>query len=333
MSKKLNLLLPYDYVKDATEKIRLSKNRVSFLSMILTEDTSTNGLITELSEAAKRGVNVEVAADIFTYGELGGTFLPIKYYSSPARKTLRLSKNFRKNGVNFTWLGRTRSTIFNGRTHIKWCIVDDTVYSFGGVNLYDKGVGNTDYMFKINDKKLADKLVAEYRRLKQSDAKGYAYRSHSVSHELGEVLIDGGIYGDSIIYRRACKLAKEASDVLLVSQYCPTGKLGRLLKKTNSRLYFNPPKNISFINKIVISFGMFFSGHRTLYEKPNYLHAKFMIFTMPNGEKIAITGSHNFVYGGVLLGTREISLQTKDKHIIEQLETFFRDHVEKPKTT
>lgn len=327
MSKKPELLLPVDYVKDATESIRQAKNRVSFLSMVLADDTATNGLITELSRAAKRGVNVEVAGDIFTYGEIGGTFLPIKYYSKPARATLRLSKKLRKSGVRFTWLGRTKSTIFNGRTHIKWCIVDDTVYSFGGVNLYDKGVSNVDYMFKVTDRKLADNLVAEYRRLQQADARDYAYKSRAIPHSLGEVLIDGGIFGESIIYRRACKLAKEASSILLVSQYCPTGKLGRLVKKVDSKLYFNPPQNIHFINKVVISVGMFFSGHRTLYKRPNYLHAKFIIFTMPNGKKVAITGSHNFVYGGVLLGTREIALQTENKAIIKQLEDFFYQEV------
>lgn len=331
MSKKLELLLPSDYVKDATEKIRQAKKRVSFLSMILTDDASTNGLLTELSEAAKRGVDVEVAADIFTYGELGGTFLPIKYYSAPARAALQLSKKFRKSGVRFTWLGKTRSTIFNGRTHIKWCIVDDTIYSFGGVNLYDKGVTNTDYMFKVSDGNLADTLVREYSRLKEADAKDYSYRSHSVKHDLGEVLIDGGINGDSIIYRRACKLAKQASSVLLVSQYCPTGKLGRILKKSDSKLYFNPPANISFLNKIVISVGMLFSGHRTLYDQPKYLHAKFMIFTMPDGKKVALTGSHNFVYAGVLLGTREIALQTENKQAIKQLEDFFHQQIETPK--
>jgi len=52
-----------------------------------------------------------------------------------------------------------------------------------------------------------------------------------------------------------------------------------------------------------------------------------MIFTMPDGRKIAVTGSHNFVYGGVLLGTREIALETDDKKVIRQLERFFDSYV------
>ena len=52
-----------------------------------------------------------------------------------------------------------------------------------------------------------------------------------------------------------------------------------------------------------------------------------MIFTMPDGRKVAITGSHNFVYGGVLLGTREIALETDDPKIVRQLERFFKTYV------
>jgi cardiolipin synthase len=141
------------------------------------------------------------------------------------------------------------------------------------------------------------------------------------------VLTDGGFQGDSIIYRRVCELAKEAKEVLLVSQYCPTGKLARILRNKPAKLYFNPPELAGPLNRAVISVGMLFSHHKTLYKRDRYLHAKFMIFTMPSGEKIAITGSHNFVYGGVLLGTREIALETNDRKIIRQLEAFFQEHV------
>ena len=49
---------------------------------------------------------------------------------------------------------------------------------------------------------------------------------------------------------------------------------------------------------------------------------------MPNGNKIAITGSHNFMFGSVVLGTREVALETSDTAIIAQLEKFFKNHVE-----
>jgi cardiolipin synthase len=318
-------MLPVAYVTDAAKHIRAAKNRVSFLSMVVADDSSTDDLIDALSETAERGITVEVAADVFTYSELGGFILPTRYRSKQSRATTRMSKLFVKSGVKFTWLGRSHSIIFSGRTHMKWCIVDDTIYSFGGVNLYQKGIENYDYMFKIQDSELADTLIDEYHRLTRADAGGYAYRSHSFMHGDDRILIDGGLFGDSIIYRRVCKLAKEASRVVFVSQYCPTGRLSKIMKKTKSKLYFNQPSNATAMNHFAIRFGMVTTGNQTLYKKSRYLHAKFMMFYMPDGRKIAITGSHNFSNAGVLLGTREIALQTENPEVISQLEHFLKD--------
>ena len=266
MSVSPKLMLPVAYVTDAAKHIRQAKTRVSFLSMVVADDKTTDELIDALSEAAERGVTVEVAADVYTYGELGGFIWPTRYRSKQSRLTTKMSKYFVKSGVKFTWLGRSHSVIYSGRTHIKWCVVDDVVYSFGGVNLYQKGIENYDYMFKIRDNLLADKLIDEYHRLARADAGGYAYRSHSFMHGDDAILIDGGLFADSIIYRHACKLAKEASSVIFVSQYCPTGKLSNILKKTNTQLYFNQPSNATALNRFVIRLGMIVTGNKTLYK-------------------------------------------------------------------
>jgi cardiolipin synthase len=52
-----------------------------------------------------------------------------------------------------------------------------------------------------------------------------------------------------------------------------------------------------------------------------------MIFYMPDGRTVALSGSHNFVSAGVILGTREIALETEDPAIVAQLETFFKKYV------
>jgi len=318
-------MLPSAYVTDAAKHIRQAKNRVSLLSMVVADDSSTDDLIDALAEAAERGVTVEVAADVFTYGVLGGFVWPTRYRSKQSRTTNKMSKTLIKSGAKFTWLGRSHTTIYSGRTHIKWCVVDDTVYSFGGVNLYETGIENFDYMFKLQDAELADKLIDEYHRLARADAGGYAYRSHSFMHGADTILIDGGLFGDSIIYRRACKLTAEATKVTIVSQYCPSGRLSRLLKKTDSSIYFNPPINAQALNRFVIRLGIFLTGHKTLYNGSRYLHAKFMLFDMPDGKRIALTGSHNFSNVGVMLGTREIALQTENPEVIAQLETFLKN--------
>jgi cardiolipin synthase A/B len=327
MSKKPTLLLPEEYVKDATAAIREAKRRVSFLCMMITDDEATDEFIEALNEASLRGVHVEVAADVFTYGELSGHFIPTGYFSKQSRATTNMARHFQKSNVIFNWLGRFANTPFTGRTHIKWCVVDDAIYAFGGVNLYEKGIMNNDYMIKVTDPQLANQLDDEYERLVRADQGRFAYRSRSIPSPIGTVHIDGGLPLDSIIYRRVCSLAKDASSVLYVSQYSPTGKLNRYLKQTESFLYFNTLAGASPLSKVVIRILEFLTHNKTLYKHSSYLHAKFMIFTMPDGKKIAVTGSHNFVHGGVLLGTREVALETEDKGIIKQLEEFYSERI------
>jgi len=318
----MKLVTPNEYVAQAAALVRNAKKRVYLISMVMADHPKTNELLTEIKAAAKRGVEVNVAADIFTFGEVNGGFLPIRYYSPGSKDTHHMVKVLKKSGVKFHWLGRSRVTIFNGRTHSKWCVVDDVSFVFGGVNLYDGGIDNVDYMFRVEDAKLADRLVEEQLRINRSERKSGNYPSIAVEQTDKKILIDGGIIGQSIIYRRACELAEEAKSIVFVSQYCPTGKLSRILKRKKVRLYYNKATNTQGLNKLVISISQFVSGLETSYRKKRYLHAKFIIFTMEDGSKRAITGSHNFAYTGVLLGTREIALETADPAIISQLEDF-----------
>lgn len=322
------LLITPDYIREAIEAITNAKHRVIFMSLMFTDDDVTDEFVDALEAAALRGVSVKIAADMFTYGELGGHFLPFKFFTKKSRATTSSVRELTKKGVTFNWLGRFAATPVNGRTHIKCLIVDDIVFSFGGVNLYGKDISNNnDYMFLCRDARLADDLTHEFNQITKADSSHHTYRSHKFSYGDNFVLTDGGFQGDSIIYRRACDLARQSKEILLVSQYCPTGKLSRIIKQKQSRLYFNPPELAGPLNKLVITAGMLFSGHSTLYQRDRYLHAKFIIFTMSDGSKVALTGSHNFVYGGVLLGTREIALETKDPKIIRQLEEFFKKRV------
>ena len=323
----MKLISPTQYVEQASEAMQKATKRIYLLSLVIADHPKTHSLIVELEAAAKRGVEVVVMADIFTFGEVSGGFLPIRYYSTGARDTNRMVRRLKHAGVKFTWLGRARLTLFNGRTHTKWCIIDDTIFTFGGVNLFDGGIENVDFMFRLDNARLSDRLVDEQKRLQEAERRSTNFPSVEYEHGEETVLIDGGIIGQSVIYRRACELAEQAASIVFVSQYCPTGKLARILKKRQTSLYYNRVSQALGLNKLTIAVNQFVSGLKTLYEKDTYLHSKFIIFTMKDGSKRAITGSHNFAYIGVLLGTREIALETSNPNIINQLETFLQDEV------
>jgi len=318
----VQLLNPREYIADAAKEARSATHRIVLLAMVIADHPATHEFIEALLDATKRGVKVYVAADVFTYGEVSGSFLPLLYFSVPGRSVSNMGKKLREAGVSFRWLGRERMLIMSGRTHSKWCIVDDTVYSFGGVNAYQDGIENVDFMLRVRSKKLADELFAEHLDLALADRYGRLRKSHLFDFGNDHILVDGGILGNSIIYSRACDLASSAKSVTFVSQYPPTSKLSKILRSKKSKLYFNPPENASFINSLVIRFSMLRNNVKTVYKKHQYLHAKFIIFYMPDGSRVALTGSHNFNYTGVLLGTREIALETRDPKIIDQLENF-----------
>jgi cardiolipin synthase len=206
--------------------------------------------------------------------------------------------------------------------------VDDTVYSFGGINMDNESFENTDFIFKFKDAKLAASILAEHLQVRRADRGGGAFRSHKFaldSHTT--VLFDGGLVADSLIYRRAHQLAQEAEHILCVSQYCPTGRLARVLKKKEAQLYFNHWRSASLVNRVLIRISSFNAKNFTRYSRSSYLHSKFILFTLPGGHKIALTGSHNFMYGSGLVGTREIAIETTDKHIIKQIERFFAEYI------
>lgn len=322
------LLNGREYVTDLIDAVKNAEKRINLIALVITDDSSTANLISELKAAARRGVKVSMAVDIFfTYKELSDESSKSRYLVSQYKHVKKTRKELEKAGIKVRWLGASSIFLFSKRTHTKWSIVDDTVYAFGGVNLYSVGVNNNDYMFKFRNPELATRLSEEQALIIKSDKNNSAYRSHTINTEYGDILVDGGLPWDSIIYKRACDLALEAKEILFISQYCPTGRLNKIFKTKKTRLYFNNWKIASGLNRMQIFVNMKLVGLKTSYRHKKYLHAKYIIYTMPDGSKKAITGSHNFIWGGVVLGTREIALETADGHIISSLEKFFDKYI------
>jgi cardiolipin synthase len=321
------LISPQEYIADATRRIMLAQRRVRVIALTIADERETEALIESLCAAARRGVDVHVAADTFTYADAAGRFVPKRYLTRRRRSSMDMARKLTEAGVTFDWLGQEGGLPWRGRTHTKFCVVDDTVYSFGGVNLDDQGATNIDFMIRVTDHRLAEDIVRVYERTRYANSRVRGFRSVALKYGKDQVLVDGGIPGDSIIYRRALKYAMKAQRVVLVSQYCPTGELGRAVAAAPHEMWFNPPRNASLFNGVLIAASMVVTRHKSLYRKRQYLHAKTMVFYLKHGKRVAITGSHNFVRGGVTLGTREIALQTKNPLVIDQIEEFIETHV------
>ena len=327
----VKLLSPLEYLARAVELIDQATSRIYLIGMTIFRDDTTRELIDAISRAARRGVNVHVAADFmtFTYAISGLKTFPLTYRSRSIREMANLKKQFSHDGVKFRWLGQHSGPMFTGRTHSKWLVVDDVAFSFGGINTEKEAfVDHIDYMLEFRDAHLANLLAAEHEKIEAADRARTSSRNHRARIRDGLVLFDGGKAGRSIIYNAAVKLANEASEILLVSQYCPTGKLAKILATKPSRIYFNQLENVDkLLNRMMIRLGKSAIREHNLYHHETYLHAKFAIFTMPDGTKTAITGSYNFVALSGRLGQREVALATSNPQIISLLEKFWRENV------
>ncbi|HTK39552.1 MAG TPA: phospholipase D-like domain-containing protein [Patescibacteria group bacterium] len=323
------LLKSTDYTKALIKSIDRSKHRIDMIALVIKDDDATHGIIDALCRASRRGVRVSIGMDIyFTFKELGLHSSKWSYFVAQLRNMRATKRRLEQNGASVRWLGQFGATLFSRRTHTKWSVVDDTVFSFGGVNLYDAGIASNDYMFQVKDERLAERMRAEHELVINTDKAGRSYPSHSFGTKGGAVLVDGGRMFDSIIYRRACNLAEQADRVVYVSQYCPTGRLSRILKRTSTEYFYNPWQNADDqLNALLIRVSSFVHNIQTLYTKDQYLHGKFMLFYMVDGSVVAITGSHNFVSSGGTMGTREVALETRDASIIRQLEEFLAREV------
>jgi len=325
------LLLPSEYLAEATRLVGGAKRRVYLIGLTLFRDDVTKNFIDAIAAAAERGVDTHVAADFitFAYAISGFRSVPLTYRSRSISAITNLKKRLTRAGVQFRWLGQHYGPMFMSRTHSKWLVVDDVAFSFGGVNTEGAAFsGHVDYMFKMENAHLADLLAAEHRAIETADRARQTSRNHRAKTDFGTMLFDGGKAGRSIIYNTAVDLARRADEILLVSQYCPTGILGKILKRKPARIYFNRLENVSSkFNRIMIRLGKRDWRENNLYERSDYLHAKFIIFTLPDGTKRAIAGSHNFVAASSRLGTREVALATDSAAIISQLEKFYEEYV------
>lgn len=311
-----------DYYHRLHAAITKAKHTINITSFDLIYDYKTKDLLDAVVVAAKRGVAVTVSADVFTFNEIRKKILGPISVSHPSGSVERsYVTRLREAGGIFVWLGETRAlNPYKQRNHEKWSIIDDDVFCFGGINLYDAGLKNNDFMLHAKDPALAAYLRQEHTRIIHAPQEyiGSSYEIDSASI----CYIDSAEPYDSVIYREACLLAQNAISATYVSQYYPTGKLGSYLKKINTTYYMNRPRHMRRLAKLMLTFDSIRCNIPNNYHKKKYLHAKFIIFTMPNGEKVAMTGSHNFSYAGVRFGTIEVAMNTTNPRVISQLENF-----------
>ncbi len=302
------------------QEIGRAKHRVTLVTLLLLSGPLLDPILKALEEAAERGVKIKIVLDTFTWYYSGRGWLPFSPFRATDAKgaaiTREVLKRLRRHRSEIIEIGRIGLNPYRGRSHTKITIIDDDVYSFGGINLHDEGFEAIDYMLAMHHSDLAD----EFDLLAVTLGRGKPKPDRTLSLDpYSSVLIDGGRPAKSIIYDRACELAEQATRVHYVSQFCPTGRLANLLKGPSATCYFNPRLHSPAHIGMMVAFDMFKTGIRNHYNGKTFLHAKYILYELDDGSRALITGSHNFSRHGVSFGTKEIALYSTNNKLWDQL--------------
>jgi phosphatidylserine/phosphatidylglycerophosphate/cardiolipin synthase-like enzyme len=319
----LKLLNSEEYYQKLLSDIGVAKERIFILSMTFGWGEKMEIICAELQKAHDRGLKITIVAD--NYYKLA--VLRSKFYKHSRidrlKRTNGLIKHINNTVGTFSLVGSIGINPFKKRMHIKFSVVDDKVFTFGGINFMDESFDFNDYMMAAEDRGLADYLCG----LGESVINGNL--SKDISLELDDknrILIDSGIPGRSIIYETACKLAKEASEIYCTSQMCPSGELAGMMKTKKYHCYFNHARDAAFPTNLSIIFDNK-NRLKNSYQKNPYMHAKCLLFVGKDGKKQLISGSHNFSWRGVAYGTKEMALYSSDEVIWDSLYEYIHREV------
>ena len=306
-------------------------DRVVLVSLWVREGAA-NGVIQAACGAARRGAEVIVVVDAFTFLIKRGIVTGPAFYFGANPKVLTKSfhqrravlESIRQAGGSYTVInqpGRPFSNPFKGRSHMKFTVVNNEVF-IGGCNLSESP--NLDLMISWRDKHTADWLCNFAKDISAAGNVAKALRGRDVTLPIDRktnLLIDAGVPGQSVILDRAKQLVAQAARHLIVTyQYYPQAAAAGDLADAHARgveleIVYNHhsqhPKPLNMVFGVSSRLARnsrpdsFVSNRLT--KRHNYLHAKLIA-----SEKAALLGSHNYMPSGVVLGTAEIALYSRD---------------------
>lgn len=313
----INLLTAAEYRNALVKQVPLAKHRIVVAAMAMTWDETTIPILKLLLEACQRGVAVHILYDRYSW--LPFTFhkwLPSHKIRQQVGQLLAFAKEIELAGGIVSEVGKKWGiNPFSHRMHAKISLIDDAIYSFGGVNFTADSFLYADYMCHTQNLVMADQLAGHIEAISRSRS---LPNSELLLNDNSVVLLDGGQPGSSIIYDRACELAGQAAQVVYVSQMAPSGRLAKALRG-KSTCYFNRVGQATGAGKLGLAIDTWRYGLTNHYKGSTYIHAKFMLFKMRDGSRILLSGSNNFSWRGVAYGTKEIALQSGDPILWDEL--------------
>ena len=320
-------------------RARLAKtiagDRIALMAMDFdSHDPIVAGICKELLAAAQRGVDTHLIVDgrSFLFDPHAGKFGPL-WYGRPLEKadaifqprlhTIRQLQRQSHGHATITNRPLRRfSNIYAGRSHIKFSLINDTIF-IGGCNLYDTQF--LDLMTCWDDRRTSDDLFDFVKRIETHEHVGQALDWHDQEfaiHPDATLFIDAGARRQSIIFDHALQLIDEAQKhITITCQFFPNSRTAQRLAAAHRRgvdvtvLFAHPSKHGKGFRRA----GQYYNVWRERRRVPAALFAHGLTPDMPmlHAKLLAtdagtMIGSHNYVRAGVNLGTAEIALLFRD---------------------
>lgn len=290
-------------------------------------------LMTALGGAAKRGVNVTLLIDAFSFTYPDKILPGPLWYSRSINHSLasknpkvQLVKRLEQDGVNVIITNKPAklfSSPIVGRSHIKFAVVGQDAF-VGGCNLTDPS--HADIMLlRRDDSELAQILANLANKISAAPlhsvrlALGQSDHTHALS-DSATLIIDAGTPGVSTIKQRALGLlSAKAKAGMITLQYPPYSALAQTLNSNpNMQIYFNTPNRFTLPNNVLtaivyIYLRLFYptiTRRNLLRQNAIYMHAKVIV-----SDNTILIGSHNFVNLGVWGGTAEMAIILQNQHL------------------
>jgi phosphatidylserine/phosphatidylglycerophosphate/cardiolipin synthase-like enzyme len=323
-SLNLRVITAADYYDALLRGIPKAKKRIVINAMAVLWGPRTETLLPLLHDALERGAEVHIVGDIYSKFEANIPRLHRDDGTPKWSHTLAVNTELRAHGAHITYVGKLGLNPFKRRCHSKITLIDDTVYSFGGVNFTSGSFGNHDYMLTTQDTQLAERLYLLVHDI------GKDQRLIDFSEPLDtslDLLFDGGTPDSSAIYDAACDMVGNAKKVYYVSQMCPSGRLAKLLTTTESTCYFSRSSQAEPPLNVTLPVERLFYRIANHYKGKNYIHAKFILCEGKDGSNQLISGSNNFSWRGVAYGTKEIAIRSSDPKLWQTLYQYMQEEI------
>jgi len=327
---------PEQFLNDFIAEIKKANKSILIQTMSIEPGRVMDLLEKELAEAGKRGVEVRINYDWvtekFVHGDL--PLAPVldskkrNYNKNLHNQIKQMLERLSNNGVVISKANQPNSLFsflpFLNRNHIKMYVIDKRIAWIGGLNLFDIAFENIDLMIKTYNPKIVSALSEQFEKL-NNNRERENYKVDCKNE--GYLYVDVGKHGKSIIYDKAISMIKEAEkSILFVSQFVPDNKLLSELieaaKRNVAITIITSSKKDALFNKypsrLAYLYFMFMIkkySNIKLINLKGHVHIKLLLVD----KVLALFGSHNLTFSGVLFGTEEIMLETSDVKLVEQL--------------